>query len=137
MISSGIFLKSDNIRVVTLSGTKENHNRIAKKVHKLQLPISSSKEEIEVFVQTLKAFCSDNQVDLISINRRNHKGTHAGGAATFKNEGIILATSPVPVQLVHPSTLAATERKYTDLKLSRPDTKVLGIAYDLAFEGLG
>ena len=136
MVSSGIYLKSDNIRIVTLFGTKENHDRIAEKVHKLNLPLSAEQEEIEVFVQTLKAYCSDNKIDIIFINKRNSKGKHAGGAATFRNEGIIYATSKVSVQAVHPSTLAATNRKHSELKLQRPDTKDLGVAYDLAFEGL-
>ena len=136
MVSSGVYLKSDNIRIVTLSGTKENHDRIAEKVHKLNLPLSAEQEEVEVFVQTLKAYCSDNKVDIIFINKRNSKGKHAGGAATFRNEGIIYATSPVSIQVVHPSTLAATDRRHPDLKKLKPKTKDLGIAYDLAFEGL-
>ena len=48
MISSGVIFKSDNIRVIIHSGTKKNHNKIAKKVHKLQFPISASKKEIGV-----------------------------------------------------------------------------------------
>jgi len=136
MIVTGILLKSDDIRIVTLSGTRENHNRIADRIHKLQLPISTTQDDITVFVQTLRAFCSDNQVDLACINQRNHTGKHAGGAATFRNEGIIFASLSIPVRLVHPSTMAATERRQSALKTSRPEARELGTAYDLAFEGL-
>lgn len=136
MISSGFFLKSDDIRIVTLSGVRESHERIADKVHKLKLPVSSTKEDVDLFIQTLKAFCSDYKIDLILINYRNYKGPKAGSAATFRNEGIIMATSPVPVHLVHFATIAATNRKYNELKSLKPKTKDLGTAYDLAFEGL-
>ena len=92
MISAGFLLKGGLCRIITLSGTKNQHLRIADKFHKLELASNPSQEDVEVFVQAIKAFCSDNSVDLIFINYRNVKGNHAGGAATFRIEGIILAS---------------------------------------------
>ena len=63
-------------------------------------------------------------------------GQGAGGAATFRTEGIFLATSLCPVDLVHPATIRATDRKDGELKESRPDTQDLSKAYDFAFEAL-
>lgn len=136
MVSTGILLKSDAMRIITLSGTINSHSRISKEVHKLNLPLSSTKDEIDIFIHTLKAYCNDYQVNQITLNYRNSKGRHSGGAATFRNEGVIFAVSPASVKIVHPSTLAATERKNSALKSERPVTKDLGVAYDLAFEGL-
>ena len=104
--------------------------------HKLEFAPNPSQEQVEVFVQAFKAFCSDNYVDLIIINARNTKGDYAGGAATFRIEGIMLASSPVPIIQVHRATITATNRKQSNLKNLRPTAADLGKAYDLAFEGL-
>jgi hypothetical protein len=136
MVSVGILLTGNVCRIVTLTGTKKKHDLIAKKFHNLELAKTPTQEDVQIFVQTLKAFCSDNSVDIISINYRNTKGEMAGGAATFRMEGIILASSPVPVQQIHSSTLAATTRKHGEQKSAKPSTVDLGRAYDLAFEGL-
>ena len=136
MVSAGFLLKGNLCRVVTLNGSRSKHTRIADNFHKLELPQNPTKEDVEVFVQTIKAFCSDNSVDIITINFRNAKGDHAGGAATFRIEGIILASSPVPVRKIHSATIAATNRKQSAQKTEKPGTADLGRAYDLAFEGL-
>ncbi len=136
MISAGFLLKGNLCRVVTLNGSRVQHVRVADKFHKLELTANPSQDDVEVFVQTIKAFCSDNSIDLITINFRNAKGDHAGGAATFRIEGIILASSPVPVKQVHPATIAATNRKNSGQKTIKPTTADLGRAYDFAFEGL-
>lgn len=136
MVSVGILLKGNVCRIVSLTGTKNNHDLVAKKFNKLELAKTPTQDDVRIFVQALKAFCSDNSVDIISINYRNTKGEMAGGAATFRIEGIILASSPVPVQQIHASTLAATTRKHGEKKRAKPSTVDLGRAYDLAFEGL-
>ena len=136
MISAGFLLKGNLIRIVVLNGSRNQHARVADKFHKLELSSNPSQEDVEVFVQAIKAFCSDNSVDLIVINFRNAKGDHAGGIASFRIEGIILASSPVPIKQVHPATIAATNRKNSDQKTIKPNTVDLGRAYDLAYEGL-
>ena len=136
MISAGLLIKGNACRIVTLSGSKQNYSRIAEKFHKLELAAKPSQEDVEVFVQTIKAFCSDNNIDLININFRNTKGEHAGGAASFRIEGIILASAPISVQQIHQATIGATNRKQGDLKTLKPKAKDIGRAFDLAFEGL-
>ena len=90
MISAGFLLKGSLCRVVTLNGSRNQHNRVADKFHKLELPQNPTQEDVKVFVQTVKAFCSDNSVDIITINYRNVTGDRAGGGASFRIEGIIL-----------------------------------------------
>jgi hypothetical protein len=137
MIVGGIFLKGNGARVVTISGTRSAHTRILPNFHKLDLPAKPTQEDVITFVQTLNAYCADNAIDLICLNQRTMgKGTHAGGSASFRNEGIILATSPVPVQLIHPGTTAAAIKKDGVDKTIRPGTVELGKAYDIAFTGL-
>lgn len=136
MVVAGVFLKSNVARMVTLSGTRQDHSMVAKKFNKLELPKNPTQDDVNVFSQAFKAFCSDNTVDKVVINKRATSGQGAGGPATFRTEGVILAVSPVPVSLVHPATVAATHRKEAELKTCRPDTTDLGKAYDFSFEGL-
>lgn len=136
MISAGLFLTSDTIRIVTLAGTQEQHNQIAMKVNKLELGADPGQEAVQAFCYTFRAFCADNAVDLAVINRRATSGQGAGGGATFRTEGILLTMCPCPIKFVHPATIRATDRKHSGLKAARPSTKELSKAYDLAFEGL-
>jgi hypothetical protein len=136
MIVAGIFLKSNLARIVTLSGTRKEHSMLSKKFNKLELPKNPTQDDVNVFSLAFRAFCSDNAVDKVVINKRAASGHGAGGAATFRTEGIILAISSVPVSLVHPATVTATHRKVSGLKICRPDTVDLGKAYDFSFEGL-
>jgi len=133
---AGIYLKSNVLRIIALSGTRANHRRIAERVHKIELSSTPEQEDIRALSQTIRAYCAEHSIDLICINRRVSRGTHAGGASTFRHEGVILATSPVPVRQIHQATIAATERRDATLKQQRPGTADLGRAYDLAFEGL-
>lgn len=136
MVVAGVFLKSNVARIVTLSGTRQGHSMVAKKFNKLELPKNPTQDDVNVFSQAFKAFCSDNAIDKVVINKRATSGQGAGGPASFRTEGVILAISPVPVRLVHPATVTATHRKEAELKTCRPDTADLGKAYDFSFEGL-
>ena len=137
MVVGGILLKGNGARVVTLSGTRAAHTRLLSTFHKLELPAKPTQADVEAFVQTLQAYCADNGVDLLCVNQRTTgKGTHAGGSASFRNEGIILATSPVPVQMIHAATTTAATKKDGVDETIRPDTAELSKAYDLAFTGL-
>jgi hypothetical protein len=136
MISAGLLLKGNVIRIVTLSGTREKHKQIASKVNKLEMGAEPDQDAVEAFCHTFQAFCADNNVDLVVINRRATSGQGAGGAATFRTEGILLAKSPCPIKFAHAATIRATDRKQIELKSGRPGTADLSKAYDLAFEGL-
>ncbi len=109
---------------------------MAAKFNKLELVKNPTQGDVEVFVMALKAFCSDNAVDKIIINRRATSGQGAAGAGTFLVEGVLLATALVPIAFVHNATIAATNRKESQLKVNRPNTADLGSAYDFAYEGL-
>jgi len=137
MVISGIFLKANEARIVTLNGTRDNHSIIAPKFNKLSLPKNPSQDDVEVFFQAFKAYCADNSVDKVVINRRATSGQGASGAGTFIIEGILLAISPAPIEFVHSATVRATDRRENDKKSERPKTVDLGKAYDFGYEGMG
>jgi hypothetical protein len=136
MVSAGLLLKGNAARLVTLSGTREKHKQIAQKVNKLELGADPDQATVEAFCHTFRAFCADNNVDIVVINRRATAGQGAGGGATFRTEGILLTMSPCPIKFAHPATIKATDRRQLALKSERPATADLSKAYDLAFEGL-
>lgn len=136
MVVLGMMLKGNAARLVALSGRQTDHQLLESRVNKIELPKNPSKDDVEIFVQAFKSFCALNAVDLIAINRRATSGQGAGGAGTFLIEGILLATSPCPIDFFHPATIKATDRKKVELKVLRPKTVDLGSAYDLSFERL-
>ena len=136
MVVLGMMLKGNAARLVALSGRQTDHRLLESRVNKSELPKNPSKDDVDTFVQAFKSFCALNAVDLIAINRRATSGQGAGGAGTFLIEGILLATSPCPIDFFHPATIKATDRKKVELKVLRPKTVDLGSAYDLSFERL-
>ncbi|KAA1012628.1 DUF3010 family protein [Paraburkholderia panacisoli] len=136
MVVAGVFLKANVARFVTLTGSRESHSTVGSRFNKLELTKNPTQDDVEVFVQAVKAFCAEHSIDKLVLNRRATSGQGAGGAGTFVIEGILLATSPAPLVFAHNATVAATERKESALKMHRPTTADLGKAYDLAFEGL-
>ena len=136
MIVSGVFLKSNQARIITASGSRASHVLLAEKFHKLELPKNPTQEEVEVFVQAFRAHCTNNGIEKVVINRRATSGEGAGSAGTFLLEGVLLATSKAPVEFIHSATIRATDRREAASKTQRPGTVDLGKAYDLAFEGL-
>jgi hypothetical protein len=135
MVVAGVFLKANLARFVTLTGSRKSHAPVASRFNKLELIKNPTQDDVEVFAQALKAFCAEHSIEIV-VNRRATSGQGAGGAGTFLIEGVLLATSPVPLVFSHSATVAATERKESALKIHRPTTADLGKAYDFAYEGL-
>jgi hypothetical protein len=136
MVISGIFLKANEARLVTLTGAKDSHSLIAPKINKLSLPKNPTQDDVDVFSQAFKAYCADNSVDKVVMNRRATAGQGAGGAGTFLIEGVLLAISPAQIEFVHTATVRATDRREGNKKAHKPSTLDLGKAYDFGFEGL-
>ena len=137
MIVAGIYLKGSCVRIVALSGTFPKYVRLYQKVDRLELSSNPTQEDVQAFAQALHVYCADNQIDMLCINRRSDEaGSDEGSPASFRAEGIILATSEIPVKLIHSATVAAAIRKNMGNSYVRPTSADLGRAYDLAFVGL-
>lgn len=136
MIVSGVFLKANEARIVTISGNKDSHTLVSPKVNKLSLPKNPTQDDVDIFSKAFKAYCTDSNLDKVIINRRPVSGQGAGGAGTFILEGILLTISPVQIHFVHQATIRATDKREINKKNMRPQTVDLGKAYDIGFEGL-
>ncbi|GIU45610.1 hypothetical protein TUM4438_19490 [Shewanella sairae] len=132
----GVFLKANEVRVVTLAGIRDSHQLIAPKANKFTLVKNPSQSEVSCFVEQLQSYINQHKVTKVVLNRRATTGQGAGGAGTFLMEGAILASVATEIEFVHPATLRATDKRCAELKIDKPKTVDLGKAYDLAFECL-
>ncbi|QQX79450.1 DUF3010 family protein [Shewanella sp. KX20019] len=137
MIVAGLFLKANEVRVVTLTGDRASHSLIAPKVTKFSLHKNPTQADVVAFIAKVSNHLSDFSVEKLVLNRRATTGQGAGGAGTFLMEGAILASCSCEIEFIHPATLRASDKKHSELKNCRPKTVDLAKAYDLAFECLG
>lgn len=136
MLATGVFLKGNEARLVSIEGTRAAHRVVASKVNKIAIPKAPTVEDIKLFCEAFSAYCRQYQVEQLVLNRRATTGQGAGGAGTFILEGVLLTITQVPLIFVHPATLRATDKRTQELKGDKPKTLDLGKAYDLAFEAL-
>ncbi len=134
MAIAGFFLKANEVRVVSLDGSRDSHQLVISKLNKLTINKNPTQEEVAVFIEQVQGYCALHHIEKVVLNRRASKGLGAGGAGTFLMEGVILACAKVSVELIHPATLRATDKRTSELKGLKPKTVDLGKAYDLAFE---
>ncbi len=132
----GILLKTDQLRIVTLSGVKKSHKRIEDSFHKITIPRDNDPEGIELIKNTLITFFETHNIERIGVNGRAISGQMAGSPLTFKSEGILVAISGLLVKHIFTQTIKATDKKRSSDKTCNPSTKDLKTAYDIAFEML-
>lgn len=103
----GIELKANTIVLVVLN----NHEYIELKIKKITLENDEQQEDIRQFCNEFLLFLEENGIEKVVIKKRAKKGTFAGGAVTFKMEGLIQLNPQCTVELVSSQILGAFEKK--------------------------
>ena len=103
----GIELKSNEARIVVLEGRHENHEIIKTEYDKVKLVDSKDQKEVQTFRAAMLEFFAYHDFDIIGIKERITKGRFAGGAISFKMEGLI-QTADDKVMLVHNMSMKST-----------------------------
>lgn len=103
----GIELKSNNVILAVI----EDKNFLDLKIKKLSLENDESQEDIRVFCNEFLLFLEQNQIEKVVIKRRAKKGNFAGGAVTFKLEGLIQLNPLCEVELISPQAISSFEKK--------------------------
>ncbi len=85
---------------------------------KIALMDGKSQDSVRAFADALGAFVRLNGIGKIAIRSRAGKGQFAGGAESFKIEGLIQAIPDVEVVLVSPIAISSHEKKYPAPKLN-------------------
>jgi len=107
----GIELRSNEARIVSIeTGEDGNYELIASQTKKIKLNDSKSQEATKSFREALSKFFQDNNFDKIAIKERAKRGKYAGGADSFKMEGI-LQTLDYPIEIFHTATIKAKTKE--------------------------
>ena len=109
----GIEIKGSAAIIVVLEGTTTDFKVISTEFKKLNLEDSTNQAAVKAFYQTINEFFKTHQFDKIGIKSRGTKGKFAGGATTFKIEGLIQLAATPPVTLMHGATIKARLKKET------------------------
>ncbi|EOK5766262.1 DUF3010 family protein [Vibrio vulnificus] len=107
----GIELKGSEaiLALIDKNGQDIEHVSIATK--KIPLGDGECCVQVKSFKETFESFCRENAVDKIVIKKRGKKGDYAGGADTFKMEGIIQVSDVSNVILISPQSISAMQKK--------------------------
>ncbi|MGA1940120.1 DUF3010 family protein [Arcobacter sp. YIC-310] len=81
------------------------------KIKKITLDDDESFEDIKIFSNNVNDFLKDNKIEKVFIKKRAKKGNFAGGAVTFKMEGIIQLNDICDVTLVSSQSVNSFEKK--------------------------
>ena len=103
----GIELKANNAIFALLDDKKF----IDLKTKKLTIEDDETQEDIRKFCNEFLLFLEENKVEKVVIKKRAKKGTFAGGAVTFKLEGLIQLNPLCCVDLISSATLANFSKK--------------------------
>ncbi len=107
----GVDLKASDAIVVVLDGTVDNFEVVDTGVQKITLGDSNSSEDIQSFNETFHSFIKNHNIDKVGIKKRNTRGQFAGGATSFKIEGIIQLSKDSTVVLIAPASISSTVKK--------------------------
>ena len=103
----GIELKSNEARIVSIEVDETgDYKYIANKTKKIKLNDSKSQIATQSFKEAFNKFFQDNNFDKIGVKERMKRGKYAGGADSFKMEGI-LQTLEYPIEILHTATVKA------------------------------
>ncbi len=100
----GITLKANKLISVVLEGTTNDYQVVPTPYDSYPLKDSKDQETVRRFREELLEFFGYEDFHAIGIRERMSKGRFAGGAITFKIEGL-LQTSDYPVAIVHANSI--------------------------------
>ncbi|MGP2656893.1 DUF3010 family protein [Malaciobacter sp. WC5094] len=107
----GVELKANNAIFSVFEKNDDIVIYIDLKIKKITLDDDESFEDIKTFSNNVNDFLKDNKIEKVFIKKRAKKGNFAGGAVTFKMEGIIQLNDICDVTLVSSQSVNSFEKK--------------------------
>lgn len=111
MITCGIDLSANNAFFVILKKDGGIVSDVTGKFTKLSIKDDENCKETRSFFETLKVNFDIIMPDRIGIIKRNKIGKFAGGAVSFKMEGLVQLYEKRNIALVSPHTLRSFQKK--------------------------
>lgn len=106
----GVDITGQEVILSVLECDAENCKTVDTGVYKMTLDESTSQQNVQQFSNTIYSFFKENSIEHIAIKQRLTKGKFAGGANTFKIEGII-QLYPDATTTIHASNLIANNQR--------------------------
>ena len=106
----GIDLKASDAIISVIELNNGILSYIPLNLKKISIQNDENKSEIKSFYETFQTFLRDNSIDKIIIKKRAKKGKFAGGADTFKMEGIIQLNNQCYVCFTSAQAIASYKR---------------------------
>lgn len=78
---------------------------------RMQVADDENAADVQSFFDAFRNFLRDNHIEQIVIRKRAKRGQMAGGAVTFKLEGLIQLNGTVPVNFISGQAIAAYQKR--------------------------
>jgi len=107
----GIELKANNTVFSLIDTTNEYTHYMDIKEKKITLKDDEDIDELQNYIAFIKNLIKKYDIDTIAIKKRAKKGNFAGGAVTFKLEGLIQLNGLCDVKLISSQALSKFEKR--------------------------
>jgi hypothetical protein len=109
----GIELKSSEARIAVIETIGDEISFITMNSKKISLADDECNESIRSFYDTFCSFIRNNGIEVVALKKRAKKGDRAGGAVSFKLEGLIQLCPDARIELHSPQAISAMNKKST------------------------
>jgi hypothetical protein len=106
-----IELKSNNAILSVVESDDDIVIYIDMKIKKIALEDDENQQSVQDFFKQINDFLKQNHIEKVVIKKRAKKGNFAGGAVTFKMEGLIQLNKVCPIELISSQSMSAFEKK--------------------------
>lgn len=107
----GFELKSSEAILVVVEFEDGNFDYVDTDPKRIRVGDDESTGDVQSFYDAFCNFLRDNHIDHIVIKKRAKRGQMAGGAVSFKLEGLIQLNGTVLVDLLSGQSIAAAQRR--------------------------
>ena len=107
----GIELKSSDAILAVVDQGEDGLAHVDTDPKRIRLANDENTGDVQSFFDTFCNFIRDNRIDQIVIKKRSKRGQMAGGAVSFKLEGLIQLCGNIPVELLSGQSIAAAQRR--------------------------
>lgn len=109
----GIEIKGSEaiIAIADMQGDQFSHIPVETK--RIVLADDDDATNVRSFADLVAGFLRESNISNIAVKKRGKKGEFAGGATTFKIEGVLQLMKDCHVELISAPTIAAQNRKHS------------------------
>ena len=107
----GVELKGSDAIVVVIDMSSDQLNIVDTGVNKITLGNSEKASDVQALYNTFHSFIRNYNIERVVIKKRSIKGQFAGGAVSFKIEGLIQLSNDADVILIPAPTIAAQKKR--------------------------